>query len=388
MCIALDWAHAAGSADADPDAPCLLLGKVCNRGTSNTVSQPFTGWPRFATMTPQDREDLSLGGWKAFWQRDGWRRDMSRLAQLEPQLMQASQMFEDGLLPAALLEPLGGVKPLAFATADAMLADLKFVLASAFTDPFTLLYSMRKAGLWSEHQQIRSSTNDPQKRSILRAHVVGVELGHELQEILVFRNILGALLGHAGPRLHIELIGCSIPRHQGWDAVADIDESKFTYCITCFIGSYQEFIRHKRYRKPDVVVAYYPGLYDPTCNWLPVLAHLVEQQIPFVLTCASDQDHVETQDMLRSNCLGITPHVLLNARNPFAAALEQHPFDPNVLKARNMYVMLIHGGNLGTIIPEIIQQSPAGERIRAQLKSFKSQRDWDALFHDLLTLWS
>ena len=167
--------------------------------------------------------------------------------------------------------------------------------------------------------------NDELKRLILRIHVVGVEFGHELQEISVFRKMLAALVGLSGPRCHIELIGCSIPP-QGWDTQEDVDEAEFVYCTTAFAGSYQEYMKHKRYRKPDVVVAYYPGLYDPTYNWMPVLAHVVQQQIPFVLTCGSDKDHVETQDLLRCNCLRISPHVVLDEKNPFAAGLDQDEF--------------------------------------------------------------
>lgn len=105
-----------------------------------------------------------------------------------------------------------------------------------------------------------------------------------------------------------------------------------------------------------------------------------------MLTCGSDQDHVETQDLLRTNHLGISPTVLLDERNPFSAGLEQDEFDPNRLLGRNMYVMLVHGGNVGSIVPEIAQQSPAGKRHCALLKSVPSQRDWEVLFRDLTLL--
>lgn len=111
---------------------------------------------------------------------------------------------------------------------------------------------------------------------MLRIHVVGAEFGHELQEVVVFRNMLAALFGLSGPRCHIEFIGSSILKHQGWDTPGDIDETNFCFGTTGFAGSYQEYTQHQRYRKPDAVVAYFPGLYDPTYNWLPVLAFVVE----------------------------------------------------------------------------------------------------------------
>ena len=61
-------------------------------------------------------------------------------------------------------------------------------------------------------------------------------------------------------------------------------------------------------------------------------------------------------------------------------------FDPNVLLSRNMYVIVLQGGNLGSIVPEIAQQSVKGQRICAQLTASKSYRDWEALFRDLVTL--
>ena len=385
MCAAVDWSQSQGGHNSDPDAPCVLLMKIGDRGTPKEVSQKFFGWKEFALMTPEDRKGL-LGmdaGWEAFLRLPRWQKDMSTLVATEKQLIQANKMLQTGAIPAALL---GGIKPLAYSSPDAMLADMQFTLASVLTDPLTCWYAMRRTGLWSESDEMFNQKADARKRPILRIHVVGVEFGRELQEIVVLRNMLAALFGVSGPRFHIEFIGCSIPK--SWHAPGDIDEANFCIGTTNFAGSYQEYIQHVRYRKPDAVVAYYPGLYDPTYNWLPVLAFVVEQRIPFVFTCASDKDHTETQDLLRVNPLRMLPTVLLDERNPFAAGLDEDEFDPNVLHARNMYVMVVHGGDVGSIVPEIAQQSSAGERHCTLLKSLPSQRDWDALFRDLIVLFA
>ena len=147
MRIAVDWAHAQGSLDAEPEAPCLLLVKISGWGTAAEVSQKFFGWKGFAFMDPKDRKDLTVArGWEAFLQLPKWRSDMSKLVEGEKSLILANRMLQDGTLPLAMLDMVGGVKPLAFASIDALLADLQYILASVFTDPVTLWYSMRKAG--------------------------------------------------------------------------------------------------------------------------------------------------------------------------------------------------------------------------------------------------
>ena len=83
MRIAMDWAHAEGSLDAEPEAPCLLLVKISGRGT----------------VDPTDRKDLTVArGWEAFLQLPKWRSDMSKLVEGEKSLILANRMLQDGTI--------------------------------------------------------------------------------------------------------------------------------------------------------------------------------------------------------------------------------------------------------------------------------------------------
>lgn len=136
-CTAADWAHAEGSPDAEPDAPCLLV-KISDRfGAPKEMSRKFFGWKN--VVSPEDRKALLVdGGWKAFLRR--WQKDMSTLVEVETSLIQ------DKMLTGCLQVFWGSNRlPTRVPTACRHAVHVGICF-----HPLTCWYAMRRTGLWSE----------------------------------------------------------------------------------------------------------------------------------------------------------------------------------------------------------------------------------------------
>ena len=107
------------------------------------------------------------------------------------------------------------------------------------------------------------------------------------------------------------------------------------------------------------------------CEGLPVCAHAVSQRIPFVVTCSTVRDHERTQKLLMSpsGWFGIKPNVVVNEKNRFAAEKLYLDHQPNQHFVRNMFVMLIWGGQLGDIVDSIANGGEKGKQTIKQIKA-------------------
>eukprot|EP00092_Neocalanus_flemingeri_P033283 GFUD01036195.1.p1 GENE.GFUD01036195.1~~GFUD01036195.1.p1 ORF type:complete len:617 (-),score=147.89 GFUD01036195.1:90-1712(-) len=204
--------------------------------------------------------------------------------------------------------------------------DVKDALTGALTDPMTVFYAMKQAGLL---------TNVGNK--VVRLHVVGAEPHVEIMKIKAFFALLSSIIG---PNLRIILIGPLLKS----PPVPEADP-----VITSFGGTYQDFLQAGDYKKPDCIVAFFPGIYDPTYNWLPTVAHAIVKDIPFLVTCTYEEDYVKTKEWLVTGS-GMKPEIVLDCPNPFASlGICQKPAGSNIIHSRNMFYLLVKGGQLGSV---------------------------------------
>ena len=207
----------------------------------------------------------------------------------------------------------------------------KVALTVALTDPMTVIHMLKQAGL------LTKLVGD----KVIRFDIVGAEPREESLKMLtllaVFRSI-------GGPNLRVTLIGPLMS-----SPLASACASDDPVVVTSFGGTYQDFLLSDKYKKPDFIVAFYPGIYDPTYNWTPAIAHAIVKNIPFLVTCASKEDYSKTKEWLERGS-NMKPNIVLDFLNPFSSLkLCQLPPGSNTAHCRNMYCLLLQGGNLGGI---------------------------------------
>ena len=123
----------------------------------------------------------------------------------------------------------------------------KKALTGALTDPMTVFYALREAKLL-----------DIKRAKVLRIHVVGAEPTKELATAKCFIFGLTSLYG---PNLKVAMIG-PLLRPFASPQFDSADEEKAWEAstpLTCFGGTYQEYIGTRGYTRPDLIAAFYPG---------------------------------------------------------------------------------------------------------------------------------
>jgi len=203
--------------------------------------------------------------------------------------------------------------------------DVREALTEALTDPMTVFYAMKQAGLLTTDRSDK----------IIRLHVVGAEPRHEIKKGKAFFHLLTSLVG---PNLRVVLIGPLLSSSKTTEADP---------LISTFGGTYQEFLKSGNHPVPDCIVAFCPGLYVRQYNWSPVLQHIIENNVPFLATCSANKDYYHTKSWLL-NRDGMTPDIVLDGRNPFASwKVDPLLAKSNIIFSRNMYCVLMIGGQLG-----------------------------------------
>lgn len=270
---------------------------------------------------------------------------------------------------------------------DKTLRRMRRALTEVYTDALTAFFAMRAGSVLGE-KFFCAPTSD---RTVIELHVVGAEPHVELYSRAAFGLTLRSLFGDKSTHLHIHFVGCLLPFAP--DQRQSFEEARVRnphgLSLTLFGGSYQEFIVSPAYAVPDCIIAFHPGLYDPTYPWLPVVAHAIAKSIPFVVTCFHRQDYETTQALLGGQMYGMNPRVVVDSGGPFASTMWSQPFPgENRAKARNTHVLMIHGGTLGDTIPSIIADdaSPVAAQLRIVLSRKGSVFNFDGFRKDLVKL--
>ena len=209
--------------------------------------------------------------------------------------------------------------------------NIKSLLTFVLTDPMTVFHALKQVGL----------LNNRDKDKILRLHVVGAEQTVEIPSSRVFFNVLSNL---TGCELRIVYVGPLLTSPPGQVEIVNP-------VITSFRGTYQDYILTSDYRKPDCIVAFFPGFYDETYIWLPAVAHAIATKVPCLFTCNSKDDYEKTKEWLMGRCQ-MKPQIIKDYRNPFVSwEAGLVVLGSNSIMKRNMFSLLFMGGDLGALRP-------------------------------------
>ena len=107
-------------------------------------------------------------------------------------------------------------------------------------------------------------------------------------------------------------------------------------------GSYAHFTRDRHYSRPDVLLAFHPGLYVTAhgYSWLDTLEHAIELDLPFILTALNAEDARCNRDLLAA----VQARVLLDLPNPFASPRTRQVYPcENLLSNRNRHIFAFRG---------------------------------------------
>ena len=202
----------------------------------------------------------------------------------------------------------------------------KRALADALTDPMTVLHAMREMSL----------LDNGDKNKVIRMHVVGAEPNEvEINRFLVFVDVISKFTGR---KFHIVYIGPLLTSSSSGQKLKDHPE------FISFRGTYQEYILTSEYEEADCIVAFFPGLYISTYNWLPVVFQAIAKKVPFLVTCGSKGDLKNTKEWLEGS--GMEP-IVHEYQNPFGSLHAiQHVPGSNYVKRRNLFCLLFKGGEL------------------------------------------
>ena len=199
-------------------------------------------------------------------------------------------------------------------------------LASVLTDPMTVLYAMKKFSLFDNYERDK----------VISLHVVAAEPQQEILNIAIFNKVVSNL---SGCKLQVALIGPLLTSLPGQVEIVNP-------AITLFRGTYQDYILTSDYKKPDCVVALFPGLYDGTYNWLPAVVHAIAKKVPFLITCDTKEDYHKTKKWL-TNEKFMKPEIVQDYLNPFCSwKAGQEVSGSNSFSKRNMYSLLLMGGDI------------------------------------------
>ena len=206
--------------------------------------------------------------------------------------------------------------------------DIQRALTEALTDAMTLFYAMEKVNFFDNTDEDK----------VVKLHVVGAEPTVEL-EILRVKIFLNVVANITRRKLQIVYIGPLLISPAG-------QVQHLTPDITAFRGTYQDYILTSDYEKPDFIVAFFPGLYDGTYNWLPAVAQAVAKKVPFLVTCNTKDDYRKTKEWLMKGSR-INPEIVQDYLNPFCSWVTEQRFPgSNSILKRNMFVLLFMGGDL------------------------------------------
>lgn len=359
----------------DSKMPCLMLYKL---DMNTHQSYPLIGIKGFKPISLSYRK--ALNDWDACFALPQMSDVLSASRKIEQHFLDEREKVRSGLSTETL--------PLVYDDPEQMVQDMRMVLTDTLTDALTLFHALRKTGVWRDSVDVfERSSND----LIARIHVVGAETKRELYNSPCFLRALVCLFGEKPPRMHIELIGELLPMGPDQDRTLTDTDSQLT--TSHFSGSYQEYFQCARYSKPDCIVAFFPGLYDPTYPWMGVIAHAIAKKIPFIATCSTVLDYKETRDFLvgRHGLYGMKANILMSEENPFASELhEQCPAGSNELRIRNQFVVVFEGGDLGDDVEVMASNARHAERVRQKYKrhlaSIRSKFDFSGFCADLIRL--
>lgn len=229
--------------------------------------------------------------------------------------------------------------------------DIELALTRLLTDSMTVFSMMKNANL----------LDNCEKDKVIRLHVIGAEPSEEIVTMHVFFNVVSSI---SGCKLRIVFIGPLLLFPPGQVPVQMVYPA-----ITFFQGTYQDYILTSDYEKPHCIVAFFPGLYDGTYNWLPAVVHAVAKKIPFLVTCCSKEDHCKTKEWLMNGTY-MKPEIVQDYLNPFGSrqAVQEVPGSNSVCK-RNMFSLLLMGGDLGALQPLLKVEDENVELMQVLFKS-------------------
>ena len=208
---------------------------------------------------------------------------------------------------------------------------IKRTLTYVLTDAMTVVYAMKNVNL----------LNNSDEAKVIKLHIVGAEPKEEILKIKIFLNTVSNLTRR---KLNIVFIGPLLLSPPGQVQIVNP-------AITLFRGTYQDYILTSDYEKPDCIVAFFPGLYHETYNWLPAVIQAIAKKVPFLVTCDGKEDHHATKEWLMKGTY-MKPKIIHDRLNPFGSwqAAQDVPGSNSVSK-RNMFSLLIMGGDLGALRP-------------------------------------
>ncbi len=234
---------------------------------------------------------------------------------------------------------------------EMMTTDVKRALTRVLTDPVTVFYAMKQISLLDNGDEDKA----------IRLHVVGAEPSKEISKIKVFFHVLSNITGR---KLHIVFIGpllVFLPEGQ-----VEIVNPEITF----FRGTYQDYILTSDYEEPDCILAFFPGLYDGTYNWLPAVAQAIARKVPFIVTCNSKEDHQKTKDWLMKGTHMMKPEIVQDYLNPFDSwEAVQDISGSNKVSKRNMFSLLFMGGDLGVVRPLLRLEDEKVELVQVLFRS-------------------
>ena len=229
--------------------------------------------------------------------------------------------------------------------------DIELALTRILTDSMTVFSMMKDVNLLDNCEEDK----------VIRLHVIGAEPSEEIVTMHIFFNVLSSI---SRCTLRIVFIGPLLLFPPG-----QVPVQMLYPAITFFQGTYQDYILTSDYEKPDCIVAFFPGLYDGTYNWLPAVVQAVAKKIPFLVTCCSKEDHCKTKEWLM-NGTHMKPEIVQDYLNPFGSRQAiQEVSGSNSVSKRNMFSLLLIGGDLGALRPLLKVEDENVEHMQVLFKS-------------------
>ena len=209
--------------------------------------------------------------------------------------------------------------------------DIQRALTQILTDPMTLFYAMKRVNL----------LDNGDENKVIKLHIVGAEPAVEIPRIGIFINVTSNIICS---KLHIVYIGPLLISAPG-------EVQNMSPAVALFRGTYQDYILSSDYKKPDCIVAFFPGLYDGTYNWLPAVVQAVAKKVPFLITCCGNEDHDKTKKWLMEGT-HMKPEIVQDYLNPFCSwQAVQDVSGSNSISKRNMFSLFLMGGDLDALRP-------------------------------------
>lgn len=194
-----------------------------------------------------------------------------------------------------------------------------------------------------------------QSRSLL-VHVIGADTpdvrSGGAMWLLVLRHIQPSL------RLRFVFIG---------DAVSSLWRQWPDFCsgwdVKLESTLYQTYKGQAGFEKPDLAIAFNPGLHVDAYDWKPALEVLLDLGVPAAIT-SRDSEELKDLDVLRSVGANVTQQPV---KNPFASLLPKFRFDrESLFESDNAFYMCFQGRAASTSRPAASSSSVIAEQPRSR----------------------